>query len=453
MSTIQEDLFKSDNNTLSRYKFVSREIAVNEVIRGKMRDTKVVTIGVLDKETDIVYPHPLSNFIKTDYEYNGGSINTQSAPAQVVCRFLNFVFDRIQADDEYFTDLRTSGISGLHRIHGSKFITSMSLSGLQKNTVHNYELYLTRFYIYLKKMGLTNEKFEVEVIERNFRGKKSQMYKSIFGDPQLSTRFPSSQTIKKRPPKSKDFGDRRRELTAHFIGLARDIAPEIALGLCFQFYGGLRTGEVVNLTRAELEITYRESMCVQIKDNRNKLFSRLKDTKFENPKRLAYLNLNLAKQTVMDNDLVWDIYDQHMKTLDILNRKGKLEVPSALFVDGNGFPMSGKVYERRFSKVKKAFLKSLIGQPEYNDISSAIWSTHIGRGVFTNTLIEMGLSVTQLAIARGDRNINSAMDYIDAVLSAKQIKAAVNEFKKHPVEDLGVIPKDVTNRFRKGHLR
>lgn len=453
MSTIQEDLFTGDNNTLSRYKFVSREIAVNEVIRGKMRDTKVVTIGILDKETDIVYPHPLSNFIKASYEYSGGSINTQSAPAQVVCRFLNFIFDRIQAEDEYFTDLRASGISGLHRIHGSKFITTLSLSGLQKKTVHQYEHYLTRFYVYLKDMRLISEKFETVEVEYTFNGKKFKGYKSIFRDPNLSTRLPSSQTIKRRPPKLKDFGDRSRELTEHFIGLARNIAPEIALGLCFQFYGGLRTGEVVNLTRAELEITYRESMCVQIKDNRVKLFSRLEDTKFENPKRLAYLNRDLAKQTILDNDLVWEVYDQHMKTLDILNRKGKLEIMSALFVDGNGFPMSGKVYERRFLKVKKAFLKSLIGQPEYEDISSAIWSTHIGRGVFTNTLMNMGLSVTQIAIARGDRNINSAMDYVDERLSAKQIQAAVNEFKKHPVEDLGTIPKDVTHRFRKGHER
>lgn len=453
MSTIQEDLLMSEHNTLSRYKFVSREIAVNEVIQGKMRDIKVVTIGILDKETDIVYPHPLSNFIKASYEYMGGKVNTQAGPAQVVCRFLNFILDKIQAGDEYFTDLRASGISGLNRIHGSKFLTSLSLSGLQKNTVHQYEQYLTRFYVYLKKMRLINERFEVEEVGSTFNGKKFKGFKSIFRDPNLPTRLPSPDTIKRRPPKLKDFGDRSRELTALFIGLARDIAPEIALGLCFQFYGGLRTGEVVNLTRAELEITYRESMVVQIKDNRIKLFSRLKDTKFENPKRLAYLNLNLAKQTILDNDLVWEIYDQHIKTLDILNRKGKLENVSALFVDGNGFPMSGKVYERRFLKVKKAFLKSLIGQPEYEDISSAIWSTHIGRGVFTNTLIKMGLSVTQIAIARGDRNINSALDYIDAVLSAKQIQAAVNEFKQHPVEELGTIPVEVTNKFRRGHVR
>ena len=96
-------------------------------------------------------------------------------------------------------------------------------------------------------------------------------------------------------------------------------------------------------------------MEVQIRDNRSKFFSRLKDTKSENPKRLNYLQIDMARQTILDNDLVWEVYRKHHKRLDYMIKSGKCKNPSALFLDRDGEVMSGKVYDRRFKKVKKAF--------------------------------------------------------------------------------------------------
>ena len=50
-----------------------------------------------------------------------------------------------------------------------------------------------------------------------------------------------------------DFGENRYELVQRFIKITQDVAPDIALGICFQFFGGLRTGEVVNLTKEAIE--------------------------------------------------------------------------------------------------------------------------------------------------------------------------------------------------------
>ncbi|GAE28422.1 hypothetical protein JCM9140_4647 [Halalkalibacter wakoensis JCM 9140] len=421
---------------LLNYKFVSREVTVNEIIQDKMRNIKVVMIGVLDEHSGIVYPHPINHFIKTIYEYSGKSLNSTDAPAKVVCRLLNYCLYMVEENHEEYIELKQIGLRGLKRKHASNYITHLSLKGLQKSTVEQYEYYLTAFFVYLKKMNLIDEEFQI--IEKD-NGKGHTTYKSVFREPHLGTRFPSQDTRKTKVAKLKDFGDDRVALTSRFISIAMEIAPDIALGLCFQFYGGLRRGEVVNVDRGGLIVTHRESMEVQIKDNRRKFFSRLKDTKSENPKRLNYLGVHLARQTILDNDLVWSIYDKHMKSLDIMQLKGKCKDLSALFLDEDGYPMSGKVYDRRFKKVKKAFLDLIMGHEDYDLIADTVWSSHIGRGVFTNTLIDMGFTPTQLAIARGDRNINSALDYIDETLTTEQIKEAVNEFKKHPIEQMGII--------------
>lgn len=190
-------------------------------------------------------------------------------------------------------------------------------------------------------------------------------------------------------------------------------------------------------------------MEVQIKDNRNKFFSRLKDTKSENPKRLNYLQTDMVRQTILDNDLVWEVYRKHHKRLDYMIKSGKCKNHSALFLNGDGEPMSGKVYDRRFQKVKKAFLDSLMGHKDYELLSGTFWSTHVGRGVFTNMLIDMGFTPTQLAIARGDRSLTSAMEYIDQTLTTEQIQQAVNEFKDYPTEKLGVIDYDHVKKWKK----
>ena len=110
--------------------------------------------------------------------------------------------------------------------------------------------------------------------------------------------------------------------------------------------------EVVNVSRGDLIVSEGESMEVQIRDNRNKFFSRLKDTKSENPKRLNYLQTEMARQTILDNDLVWEVYRKHHKRLDYMIKRGICKNPSALFLNGDGEAMSGKVYDRRFQKVK-----------------------------------------------------------------------------------------------------
>ena len=43
-------------------------------------------------------------------------------------------------------------------------------------------------------------------------------------------------------------------LVVYFIDTAIMYAPRIALGICFQFFGGLRLGEVINLKRSSIKV-------------------------------------------------------------------------------------------------------------------------------------------------------------------------------------------------------
>src|SRR5699024_12746366 len=72
-----------------------------------------------------------------------------------------------------------------------------------------------------------------------------------------------------------DFGKNRYELMILLIQVARAVSPDIALGICFQFYGGLRRGEVVNVTKLDLEVTPSESLTFHIQENRLILFPHL----------------------------------------------------------------------------------------------------------------------------------------------------------------------------------
>ncbi|RUS50876.1 hypothetical protein QI30_18955, partial [Kurthia sp. 3B1D] len=89
-------------------------------------------------------------------------------------------------------------------------------------------------------------------------------------------------------------------------------------------------------------------------------------------------------------------------------------------------------YSRRFEKVKDAFLESVLksgNQQDYLLLTSNTWSTHIGRGIFTNILLDLGLSATQVALARGDRNINSALHYVDEHTMLSTVQDAINNFR------------------------
>jgi len=426
--------------------YVTKEITDEELIQGRYKKIKTSMIGVKaiigdGKKLEQVYPSPYSMFI-THLQNKGNSLNTQGSASAKLIVFLNFLTEEARKVNPEFLSYREKGVFGLTRVHGAKFITHLTYKGSAINTVQNYEWVLNQFYKYLTDMEWIEEKIV-------FGYKDDGSWHSIFKDAKLKARYPSKDTVSKRLPKRKDFGKDRYRLIVHFLQIARSVAPQIAFAICLQFYGGLRRGEVVNLTRREINAVKGESLSVQIRDNRSLLFSRLRDTKAEFPKRLSYLGTDLANQTILDNDLLWEIYQEHEEMLESLRGKGKIKNVYAYFVDSFGEAMSGKVYNKHFNRVKKVFLygdkdhEGLAGHKDYTFFTRSYWSSHIGRGVFTNFLLDMGLSITQISIARGDRSTSAVMEYVDDQLTSEALTKAIEELKSTPVEKMGVIDRDL----------
>lgn len=431
--------------------YVCRKVDIKDKILDKVRERETVMICIKKENSNTLIPHPLTYFISRELEQEERSVNTYLAYARTICRFMNFVISRIANNAEEYQSLSEQGISGLRRIHAVEFLNYKTAEKNRRSTVKDYDYHLSRFFIFLMENGWIKEEFSYT---KNDRGNITSIFNKI---PGTTRTFPKKNEIgiHRKAHKLKDFGKNRHSLVPLFIKTAMEVAPDIAFGVCLEFYGGLRRGEVINITLANIHEKSGKTLIADIRDNRRKLFGRLKDNSNEYPKRLNYLDPTLARQQVYVNDLVWEVYYQHMKKIEIDKTNGKYNSDGLqpLFYDSFGQPMSAKVFENRFKKVKKRFLEKIIFLDDYELFKDSSWSTHIGRGCYTNLLMDLGFSVTQIAIARGDTNINSAMEYVDSNLSQEAIQTTMDILNSLSHEQFGIFDTDMLKEIKiKGRI-
>ncbi|MDW7615160.1 hypothetical protein SC499_10600 [Peribacillus simplex] len=406
--------------------YVVREFKIYKTSGGIEEDITTIGIGIRSHNKNII-PSPITNFIKTMYRNKGKSLSSQRNSAYAVTRFLNYIISQIKKENSHFMHLENKGISGLGLIHGSQYISSLSLRArtgdLSPEYVNEQMRYIIKFYYWLKLQNIIVEDFEVAYKSIN-RGRHKQLVEvNPFDDIELETIFAGKDERVKSM--ISDFGVNRYYLTEKLINIARNIAPDIVLGICFQFFGGLRRSEVVNLTRQSV-IDQGNGIILEIRDNQKELFPNIKNT--------SHIQVKTPRnQSLLMNNLMVNIYKEHLNKLERQERTGVLLNPHSLFVsDRTGLPITGKQYHTKFMKVKKAFLKALSTEENINDyllLAKNNWSTHIGRGVFTNFLLDLGLNTTQIAIARGDKDINSALAYVDEKTAIENMNVAINNIR------------------------
>ena len=205
--------------------------------------------------------------------------------------------------------------------------------------------------------------------------------------------------------------------------------------------GGLRCGEVVNLTVEDITIEReKKRIFLNIQDRQVELFGK------KNKSLNSEVKFERENQVVFDfNNKLMDVADKHLQTL-AKNTKVKCTEKNnrPLFVNEYGKPMTGDVYRKLFNEMRDKFIDWLedFKPSAAKELKQHEWSTHIGRHLFTNYIIKMGIADNSLgepdakilAALRGDTNINSAMAYISkkAILEAvdrniqKLSKLAVN---------------------------
>src|SRR5690625_7304224 len=94
---------ESDN-----YRFVWKAIKYPRKQGGEIVYTPSFIIGLEDKSTKEVFPHPISHFLSKNYHRNSGSVNTELTVAQIIVPFLNFVLGE---EDRKATEY--TGVGGL----------------------------------------------------------------------------------------------------------------------------------------------------------------------------------------------------------------------------------------------------------------------------------------------------------------------------------------------------
>ncbi|MGD6838214.1 hypothetical protein ACQCVL_17015 [Bacillus thuringiensis] len=354
-----------------------------------------VTIVIEDKKTKFFLPHPVTDFIKTKYARDDNH-STQKGAAEAIVQFLNWVF--FENEGTY----QLKSISGLKVKHGIDYLNFCNEDkGNKLNTLILKERYLNQFYFYLKSKKIIEE---IELF-----GHFDSAH-SIFAEDRL--KFPSRHM---KRMKLNDFPD--RNLITPFIETALEIAPEIALGIYFEIFGGLRRGEVINLTLDSLRLTGSygsKGISVDIQKH-PELHTRLRTQHKEGVK-------NPRIQPIVIVEYLPNILKLHLNKVKKYENKSK-----ALFLDENQHPMSGAVYEKEFQKVKNLFLKRLqeYGSPWASYLNKYSWSTHIGRGIYSNLMTKLVKSPYELALLRGDKNINSALVYMSQMRVQNEIQAGL----------------------------
>ncbi|WP_107936546.1 site-specific integrase [Ureibacillus chungkukjangi] len=390
---------------------------------------KAITIAIKD-DNGLIMPSPLGNFIKSEYINKGLSLQSQKNAAETIVRMINYIYKRVENGLE--KELRHYGFSAITLEHAAQYITDRSYcTRLDKNhpdkLTSNYILseinYINNFFYWLEKQKLLKQNYKVKTEKINYIGlennRVSKIIKlNVFDLNDVEILYPKRRSS--LSVKLKDFGEKRETLISDFIYTALRIEPGIAFGIALEMLGGLRRGEVVNLMQSSIK--KRNNMfIVEIRDNQKELFTNSSSTSDVQVK-------NERDQICLCTDLIEYLYDHHIKYLSRIHPKKN----NGLFISSKtNLPLSGSNFSEKFNKVKQEFLKDLLEKQDFENYKSLIskpWSTHIGRGIFTNILLNLGVTASQLALLRGDKNITSALSYIDEFSMINAVQNALNEF-------------------------
>jgi hypothetical protein len=343
--------------------------------------------------------HPVSEYILS--RYSSREYNTMKKNVDNLIVFLNYLYNNNKK-------IGIALISELTLVHGRDFLNFIGLEKkLRKSTVQSYERTLTNFYVFLSDKGI------LETISKNEFQKVQGPWGKYYLSPFKGVRYPAAS-------KKKIEHAFPLQYLPLLLEISIIVAPRITLGIYIQFMGGQRNGEVVNLKRTQAQRRVQNGDFI-FKIENQKFRSDVKDhtsSEVKRPRTQEVFNIK---------DWLTTLFEDHItmyKTEDGSN---------ALFVNARGKAMTAKSYSQYFNIVKKTFCSYLRVYGDEDDIvvadhlSTIDWSTHIGRGTFTNMIAERTDNLFLMAYKRGETNPESSMPYI--VKTTKVRKKIEDSFK------------------------
>ncbi len=372
-------------NTNLRYKFIVKVCNYWREGRDEEHLFQKAIIVLFDNITGKSRVHEFTEFAIKEFGEN--KIKTQVDYLGKLANFLNYIItNRIKKNFKYldFNDVE-------------EFLQELALND-QKNTIYIYKMVLSRFYSYLaRKEWLIN--VHIDDFDKREYEKKGEVI--VDYDIPVSIDIPDN--IHGRNTHVMEY-----ELQAMFLEVAIEEVNIIALGVFFQMFGGLRAGEVVNLTHSAIQCIGpygRYGMLLDIRDRKLRL-------DLKNNQAKGYSKKIRKQKVISPFYMLEKVYIQHIRKYKCVDNSG------AIFANKDGMPMTIGSYNYYFSKLKNIFLKRLkeCDNPtlkvQGDILNAAKWKTHIGRGIYSNNLAEF-MSASELKIARGDKFINSSDSYLE----------------------------------------
>lgn len=384
---------------MNRNKYIfSKQIYKSINKDGSVR--QLVSIDIQQKDLGLSFPTPFNAFL---LEYQNRKTSTIGMIASLIVRFLNHIF--IEAE------FPIDSIQELTWMQGVEFLSNLSI---QPNGKLQYAEYLSRFYVFCKKHNMA------KIPDYDFEERIKCIYPKY-----RENIFKGRYEVE--PKRSVDaIHEIDTAYLPMFFDTAKDIAPDIYLGLFFQFAGGLRASEVVSVEYNSIRFirdsgVFTLSLKLEDKDLRPDLSS-------------GFISKVKRNRTQVVLPIFGDRLEQAYETHKKLYRKEHI---SAVFVDRNGNPMTVHTYWKRFNRIKKEFIRRLYecstmeSQMYAVFLESYKWSTHIGRGTYSNIVAQNANSIGEIAIMRGDSSLSSSLPYLNDNRSVeKKVQHTFDNFYK-----------------------
>lgn len=221
-----------------------------------------------------------------------------------------------------------------------------------------------------------------------------------------------------------------------FLEIAYQTDSKIAFALYLQFFGGLRTGEICNLRIKDLQLLGDKGEYGFIVDLSE---DRILRKDIVNTSGSSYIKSKRMQIVFGFKNWSTKFYDKHMSNLKDVK---KLSGETPLFLNQNGLAMTGSNYYYHFNKIKNIFLQYLRNSENMADrnnalvLESELWSSHIGRGIFSNLLAEEADNLYDVSFARGDKSFESVKTYLANTKRMKEkLEQKIDEIYKKKVKE------------------
>lgn len=358
-------------NSLEPLTFTKKSFVIN--------DRLYYFIAMKNTETNHFRLHPYSSYL---LQYRSNASKYQSDIADRLVKFLNYCLKNINIED-----IKTITIDDIE-IYLSNYSQNVS-----KATYKLMYLTISKFLWFLNSIKiLHNISIDDFLISTDSKG--NSIHKIIVN---VDFSLKSESSVKPL----RDFDTK---YLIPFIEFCEFIAPEIALGLYFQIFGGLRVSEVTSLSFKDIA-SVGSDYSHGIMLNLEKVYTR---------KDIVTGRLSSSKKTRTQFVLNYkDILPRLLKKQMSTNNK------DIVFINPtNKLPMTSKRYREIFNKLRKKFIEALMDSPVDEHkyyalyLESYNWSTHIGRGLFSNLVASSTDSLVDIAKMRGDSNLSSALPYM-----------------------------------------